>query len=134
MKDLNVIGTTINSVRFDNNLMPNQKISLEHKYSFTVRYSPKGVCTGVFKAEICDKDDDKKLNINLVMSVHFRYNPAISKEELHFKCYDEAFPYVRAYVNTITSCGGIPPIHIPYIDISNQTVYRVENNDEEDEE
>ena len=34
--------------------------------------------------------------------------------------------YVKALVSTITAGAGIPPIYIPYIDISDKSIYRVE--------
>ncbi len=52
--------------------------------------------------------------------------PEMEKEILHLKTYDALFPYVKSFVSTLTVNAGIPPVMIPYVDISGQNIYRVE--------
>ena len=52
--------------------------------------------------------------------------PGTQKEVLHLQTYDALFPYVKAFVSSFTANAGIPPIFIPYIDISDKNIYRVE--------
>ena len=56
----------------------------------------------------------------------FSTAPGAEKEVLHLQTYDVLFPYVKSFVTTFTANAGIPPIYIPYIDISDQNIYRVE--------
>lgn len=128
-------GYKISKAEFTNNLLNGQKIELEHKYSYSVRYSDNGTCVGEFKADVCDKNNPGSFHINVVIHGSFRFDSSETKEALHLETYDALFPYVRAYVSTITSAGGVPPVMIPYIDISNQTIYRMDlsNRDDGDE-
>ncbi|MBR3768098.1 MAG: protein-export chaperone SecB [Clostridia bacterium] len=126
MKEFELKTCKVESVEFINKLPSNVKIELSNKYSYNVGYSKLNTCSGEFKAEIFDKNSPERFRILVVMKGFFTISEGIAKEQLHIKTYDAIFPHVKAFVSTLTSNAGIPPIFIPYIDISNQSIYRVE--------
>ena len=119
-------GVRVNEIDFVNKLANGEKIELEHRYSYSVRYAPDNHCLGEFKANVSNKNNPEKFHLNVTMAGQFAFDKDATKEQLHLDTYDALFPYVRAYISNITAVGGIPPIIAPYIDISNQTIYRVD--------
>lgn len=103
-----------------------QKLELTHKYSYNVGYSANNTCRGEFTAEVGDKAHPELFSFKVVLTGHFATAPGTEKEILHLKTYDMLFPYVKAFVTSLTANAGIPPIYLPYIDISAQNIYRVE--------
>ena len=73
-----------------------------------------------------DKAHPENFSLKLTLSGQFVTAPEVAKEVLHVKTYDALFPYVKAVVSTFTVNAGIPPIYIPYIDISDKSIYRVD--------
>lgn len=126
MPKLELKGYKITSVSFENKITGNKKIELGNKYSYNVGYSNNNTCKGEFKAEISDKTSSELFNITVVMEGYFVYEGQPSKEELHVLTYNNIFPYVKSAISTITANAGIPPVMIPYVDISQQSIYRVE--------
>ncbi len=126
MKEFELKMCKVEKVDFVNLLPPNKKIELSNKYSYNVGYSKVNTCSGEFRAEIFDKNDPDHFHINVIMRGFFVTKEGISKEHLHVKTFDAMFPHIKAYVANLTATGGIPPIYIPYVDISNQSIYRVE--------
>lgn len=126
MKDFELKLCRAESVDFINKIVPNTKIELKNKYSYNVGYSKNNTCTGEFKAEVFDKNDVENFHLTVVMKAVFITAQGVPKEQLHIKTYDAVFPYVKAFVTNLTASAGIPPIYLPYIDISNQNIYRVE--------
>lgn len=126
MKEFELKVCKVESVEFVNKLPPNVKIELSNKYSYNVGYSKVNTCSGEFKAEIFDKNSPDRFHINIVIKGYFTTVEGVAKEKLHVKTYDAVFPYVKSFVTNLTANSGIPPIYIPYIDISNQSIYRVE--------
>ena len=126
MKEFELKLCKVESVEFINKLPANTKIELKNKYSYNVGYSKINTCSGEFKAEIFDKNDPDRFHITVVMKGLFVTTESVSKEQLHIKTYDAVFPYVKSFVTNFTANSGIPPIYIPYIDISTQSIYRVE--------
>ena len=126
MKEFELKMCRAESVDFVNKLPPNVKIELSNKFSYNVGYSKIKTCQGEFKAEIFDKNTPDRFHITVVMKGFFVISDEIAKEVLHIKTYDAMFPFVKAFVANLTANAGIPPVYIPYIDISNQSIYRVE--------
>lgn len=126
MKDFELKLCKVESVDFVNKLPPNTKIELKNKYSYNVAYSKINTCTGEFRAEVYDKSEPERFHITVVMKGLFTTAEGVAKEQLHIKTYDAVFPYVKAFVTNLTAGAGIPPIYLPYLDISNQNIYRVE--------
>ena len=126
MKEFELKLCKVENVQMVNKLPPNVKIELSNKYSYNVGYSKNNICSGEFKAEIFDKNSPDRFRIEVTMKGLFVTEEGISKEQLHVKTYNALFPYVKAFVTNLTVNSGVPPIYIPYIDISNQSIYRVE--------
>ena len=126
MKDFELKQCKVETVEFTNKLPPNTKVELSNKFSYNVGYSKIGTCQGEFKVEIFDKNTPERFRIIVVMKGFFVISKDIAKEILHIKTYDAMYPFVKAFVANLTANAGIPPVYIPYIDISNQSIYRVE--------
>lgn len=138
IKDLELKLCKVESVEFTNKLPPNVKIELSNKFSYNVGYSKINTCQGEFRAEIFDKNTPDRFHITVVMKGFFVFKGDLPKEKLHIMTYDAMYPFLKAFVVNLTAGAGIPPVYIPYIDISNQSIYRVEmpgkirNNEDEE--
>lgn len=126
MKDFELKLTKVESVEFVNKLPPNTKIELQNKYSYNVGYSKLNTCHGEMKVEITDKNSPDRFRLVVVMKGFFIIKADIPKENLHVRTFDAMFPYLKSYVSNLTCSSGIPPVYIPYVDISNQSIYRFE--------
>lgn len=118
-------GYKIEKLEFINMADGVRQIELTHKYSYSVGYSDK-TCKGEFAAVISDKNAPDEFKINITVSGLFSIAPDAQKEFLHLETYDMLFPYVRVLVSTLTASAGNSPLFIPYIDISDKNIYRVE--------
>lgn len=126
MKEIELKGYKITEIRFVNKIQGNKKLELNNKYSYNVGYSKVNTCKGEFHAEIFDKGAPEEFSIQVVLEGYFVIHEDLPKEILHVKTYDSLFPYLKAAVSSITVNAGIPPVFIPYVDISGQSIYRVE--------
>lgn len=126
MKNIQLKAYRIEELNFVNKLPVNTKIELTNKYSYNAGYSKINTCRGEFKAEIFDKNNPDKFSIKITLIGVFIIPAEMEKEKLHVATYDAIFPYVRTAVSNLTVNVGIPPIIIPYADISGQSIYRVE--------
>ena len=117
----------VNSLEKQKNFLEQPiKLELNYQYSYNVGYKNDNTCRGEFKAAIKDKKLADKFALTVTVAGDFSTAPGVAKEVLHVKTYDALFPYVKALVSSFTASAGIPPIYIPYIDISEQSIYRVE--------
>lgn len=126
MKEIELKGYKVNEVQFVNKIQGNRKLELANKYSYNVGYSKVNTCKGEFRAEVFDKADPEQFSITVVLEGFFVTAANMEKEILHVKTYDALFPYVKSFVSSLTVNAGIPPVMIPYVDISGQSIYRVE--------
>ena len=126
MKEFELKSYRISKLDFVNALDRPAKLELNYQYSYNVGYSNHNTCRGEFKAVIADKTLSDKFSVTLVLVGVFTTAEGVAKEVLHVKTYDALFPYVKTLVSTITASAGIPPVYIPYIDISDKSIYRVE--------
>ncbi len=126
MKNASLIAFKTTKVDFTNNIKENKKIELGFGYSYNVKYSNKNTCIGEFSAKIKDKSSPEEFNITVTATGIFRFTEGTAKEILHVETYNELFPHVRAFISTLTATAGIPPIMIPFIDISDKEIYRFE--------
>ena len=126
MKVCELKGYKVDRCDFVNKINGAQKIELTHKYSYNVGYAANNTCKGEFTAEVMDKEAPDRFSITVVLTGMFATAPGTAKEVLHLQTYDALFPYVKSFVTSFTANAGIPPIFIPYIDISDQNIYRVE--------
>ena len=81
---------------------------------------------GELTAKITDKTAPDEFKITVTATGVFRFKEGTAKEVLHVETYNDMFPYMRAFISTLTSNSGIPPIIIPFIDISKKEIYRFE--------
>lgn len=125
-KEFELKSYKITAINFVNSLDVPTKLELNYQYSYNVGYSAHNTCRGEFKAEIKDKKLADKFSLTVTVAGIFTTAQGVAKEVLHVKTYDALFPYVKALVSTMTASAGIPPIYIPYIDISDKNIYRVE--------
>lgn len=126
VKEFELKACKVEHVEFINKLPLNSKIELTNRFSYNVGYSKINTCSGEFRAEVYDKNNPDRFKIIVIMKGFFTTTEGISKEKLHIKTYDALYPFVKAFITNLTASSGIPPIYIPYIDISNQSIYRVE--------
>ena len=126
MKNAQLIAFKTTKLDFVNNIKENRKIELGFGYSYNVKYSDKNTCIGEFTASIKDKSSEADFHIIVTATGIFRFKEGAQKEILHVETYNDIFPHVKAFVSTLTATAGIPPIMMPFIDISNKEIYRFE--------
>ena len=126
MQNATLQAVKITNVDFTNNIKTQKKIELGFGYSYNVKYSNQNTCIGEFTAKITDKSAPEEFAINITASGIFRFTEDAKKDILHVETYNELFPHVRAFISTLTATAGIPPILIPFIDISKKEIYRFE--------
>ena len=126
MKSINIRAVRTTEIEFKNALEGEGRIDIGTSYSYNVRYGQNNVCRGEFTATVNDKNDPDKFHIKLTCVGIMSLPEGMTKEDAHRASYEALFPYVRAQVTGITAGAGIPPIYIPFIDISGQEIYRIE--------
>lgn len=126
MTNATLTGFKVSKVEFENNIKSNKKIELGFGYSYNVKYSNQNTCIGELTAKITDKTAPDEFKITVTATGVFRFKEGTAKEVLHVETYNDMFPYMRAFISTLTSNAGIPPIIIPFIDISKKEIYRFE--------
>ena len=126
MKEFELQNYRIANLSFVNSLDRPTELQLNYQYAYNVGYSQINTCRGEFKATIADKKLAEKFSVEITVIGMFTTAKGVAKEVLHVKTYDALFPYVKALVASFTASAGIPPINIPYIDISDKSIYRVD--------
>lgn len=116
---------TVGEVDFKNKLKPNTKIELGNKISYNVSYAKNNIARGEITVETSPRNNTGEFFMKVVMIGVFEYDPATPKETLHVETYDALFPFLKAFVATLTSATGIPPVMLPVVDISNQNIYTI---------
>lgn len=120
MQDINLLNYHISNFHFDTNLNGPTKLELKYGFAYNVGYSADNkTCQGELKVTV---DGGKKLKLEATVAGIFQVKPGMAKEQIHIKTYDMLYPYTRVLIATIISGMGLPPIHIPYVDISNQSI------------
>ena len=65
--------------------------------------------------------EQKEVDIQVDVIAHFKYEQPKEQEELCTYITQNAppiiFPYVRAYISTLTGLSGIPPIILPTLNL-----------------
>ena len=123
MKDVRLIGYHITKFNFDTHLTKPTQLQLKHQFGYNVAYDNRNTCQGELRVTI---DGGKELKLEAVVVGLFETEPGLPKESIHLKSYDELFPYAKVLISSITSTMGLPPIQIPYVDISNQSIIHME--------
>ena len=93
----------------------------------TINFSPKGIIKqneSVFQLILGVKieDENKTLLIEIEAVSDFLFNNDIDKDILDTLFYINApallFPYIRAYISTLTNLSGIKPVTLPTLNLS----------------
>ncbi|MBP3321048.1 MAG: protein-export chaperone SecB [Clostridia bacterium] len=128
MSSIVLKGYRAKDIEFRGHLSPGEKVQLDNKYSYNVRYGKDQICVAELSCQVFDKNDPehKKFFISVVVEGIFSYPSDLTREQIHVLSYKELFPYARVLASTITSCAGIPPIILPAADIENQSIYRID--------
>ncbi len=121
-------GHKVDKVEFVATLENGTQVKMGNKYSYNVQYAKNNMCKGEFDIEVYDSNNPDKFKIHVVMSGIFAFQEGAKKELIHTEAFKSLFPYVKAFVTTLTANCGIPPIMIPDVDIDNQQIYRIDNN------
>lgn len=96
------------------------------EYDFTLSFDPSGVVLpslGQFHLQLdfTAKDANNRVNINLVAVAIFQYEGIDDITDSPYFIVNApaiAFPYLRAYISTLTTQSGIPPIILPTLNLS----------------
>ncbi len=96
--------------------------------SFNIAINPSGKIFSSkslfqLKLEIKVYDNNEVINIDLVVLASFVFNANIRKSDLDNYFFVNApaivFPYVRAYLSTLTNLSGLKPIILPTLNLTN---------------
>ena len=72
--------------------------------------------------EVNIKDKNESLLINVICNGYFEFDKDLPEEEMSIFFNTSApailFPYLRAYVSTLTALAGIPPVTLPTVNLS----------------
>ncbi len=128
MASVTLKGYKVDKIDFVAMLDNGTQVKLAHKYQYNVQYAKNNVCKGEFDIEVYDSANPDKFKVHVTMSGIFAFAEGEKKERIHTDTFKALFPYVKAFITTITANCGIPPIIIPDIDIDNQQIYRIDNN------
>lgn len=126
MKELELKGYKITETEFTNKINGSVKLELTHKYNHNVSYSNNGTCRALMKLTVSDKTHPENFSLGVSLEGLFQIKESIPKEKIHVLTYDFLFPFLKAFVSAFSSLSGIPPILIPYVDISDKAIYRVD--------
>lgn len=122
-------GYRADEITFVNKRTTVKPMEIQTKYSYNVKYTNTGTCRGEMTVEILEKNEPQNFNLKVVMSGVFEFQEA-PREVLHKETFNTLFPYVRSLITTITANAGIMPIIIPIMDIENQSIYKIEKNNQ----
>lgn len=122
-------GYRADEITFVNKRTTAKPMEIQTKYSYNVKYTNTGTCRSEMTVEVVEKNEPQNFSIKVVMSGLFEFQEA-PREVLHKETFNTLFPYVRSLITTITANAGIMPIIIPIMDIENQSIYKIEKNNQ----
>ncbi len=94
---------------------------------FSFNFEPKGILntskrTYNLQLNVLIKDENDVLSVEMSSVANFAFEQEIKKEKLQSLFYVNApailFPYVRAYISTLSTLSGFPPIILPTLNLS----------------
>lgn len=96
------------------------------EYDFTLSFDPSGVVLpslGQFhlRLDFSAKDTGGLIDINIIAVAIFQYEGIENVAESQYFTINApaiAFPYLRAYISTLTTLSGIPPVTLPTLNLS----------------
>ncbi|MCI2062475.1 MAG: protein-export chaperone SecB [Eubacteriaceae bacterium] len=121
-KKLALENVVINNIAFD------CEFSFKDKTNFTVNlnYETKAtVDPNKIVAEMkllisctdAEKNQKSPMHMEITITGFFTNSNGLDKEIIRVRSYELLFPYIQAYVKTITSLAGAPPLTIPFFSI-----------------
>ena len=129
MPNAKLKGYRADEISFVNKRTTAKPMEIQTKYSYNVKYTNTGTCRGELTVEINEKTEPENFNLKVVMSGLFEFTEA-PREILHRETFNTLFPYIRSLITTITANAGIMPIIVPFMDIENQSIYKIEKNNQ----
>ncbi len=122
-------GYRADEISFVNKRTTASPMEIQTKYSYNVKYTNTGTCRGELTVEVLEKNNPESFNLKVVFAGLFEFTEA-PREVLHRETFNTLFPYVRSLITTITANAGIMPIILPFMDIENQSIYKIEKNNQ----
>ncbi len=122
-------GYRADEISFVNKRTTTSPMEIQTKYSYNVKYTNTGTCRGELTVEVLEKNNPESFNLKVVFAGLFEFTEA-PREVLHRETFNTLFPYVRSLITTITANAGIMPIILPFMDIENQSIYKIEKNNQ----
>ncbi len=129
MPNAKLKGYRADEITFVNKRTTAKPMEIQTKYSYNVKYTNTGTCRGELTVEIQEKEDPQNFNLKVVMSGLFEFKEA-PREVLHRETFNTLFPYIRSLITTVTANSGIMPVIVPFMDIENQSIYKIEKNNQ----
>lgn len=126
MTKIRMLGYQIKEYSFKNALTNGEKIAIEAKYSYNVKYSEAGRCIGEMTAYVNDRESPDKFSIKVVGAGVFAFEPGSEKPRVHVETFKALFPTVKTYIAMVTAASGIPALMVPEIDIESREIYSFE--------
>jgi preprotein translocase subunit SecB len=105
-----------------------ERLKEEQSNNISLNFSPSGTINKVenkfqLKLGVKIDDEEKTFNIEIEAIADYKFDKSVSKEELGVYFFTNApallFPYLRAYISTLTNLSGFKPINLPTLNMSN---------------
>jgi preprotein translocase subunit SecB len=122
--------TKESSIQFVNILFKESHIVFEKpgNYSLNINFTPKGVvnkslCQFLLYLKVNITDTDNAFHINIETESYFTYPQDADIEEYKkslfiFNAPAIIFPYIRAYISSLTALSGMPTLTLPTLNLS----------------
>lgn len=98
----------------------NMKISMEHSVNVDSENNSCDTKTSISIVPENSAELDGEFAIRISANTKFslkNYTP-LENKNLHVQTVQQVYPYIRAAVSNITALAGIPPIHMPFLNVS----------------
>ncbi len=126
MANVQLKAYKVSEVNFFNKVQGKQQLKFSNKVSYNVRYSGTQFCEGTLSVEVYDKENPDTISVKVSVMGAFDILKNMEKEFIHVETFNELFPIAKAFVLTLSTNAGIPPIFLQNVNIENQEIYRME--------
>ncbi len=126
MANVQMQAYKVSEVQFINKVQGKQQLKFSNKVSYNVRYSGNEFCEGTLTVEVYDKENPDTISVKVTLMGAFKVLKEMEKEFIHVETFNELFPIAKAFVLTLSTNAGIPPIFLQNVNIENQEIYRME--------
>ena len=108
-------GFRVNSVSFENKVQNGTQLKLKNHFNYNVSYMDgENKCIGTLNFKIAD-ENMLPFEIKLEIVAEFAYQSGDDKGDIHVESFDQLFPSLRQFINSLTATCGMPGLMIPYI-------------------